>query len=435
MARHRGGEHVSNPWESADRGEYEAALLKALYDVAGAGLPVQDRQPPLHLVNGHGHTPADLWEGMENTLDPGGSQMSGTTGNHWAAEDLTDILDGTRVPVVPELGTRSDGVRLLYRGKEHVVAGEPESGKTWFMLKCAHDVLVAGGRVTYVDFEDDAPTVVGRLVDLGTVKERLRPAAGQFRYVRPDIKPRHGELAELLAFPEGPADLLIYDGWTEGAELMGLKINDQGDMAVWRRHLVRPALSLGAAVLTSDHVVKDKEHRGRYSIGAQHKLAGLTGVMFLVDVAETWGRGSKGRSRILIAKDRPGSLRPHGKRDDKANFTHIGDLVGDASSGQMDSLVLWPPFEEKPQDEGDIPHYVRLHIPAVVQALKSPEAPLGSNAIFRRCGGKRDDVLTALDWMVDNGHISVAAGSNRTKLHTLVHNPLDDERENDGFDD
>ena len=277
-------------------------------------------------------------------LDGGPPQSDGTRNGTagWAPVDLADVLSGDRVPVTPELGWRTDGVPLIYRGKEHAVAGEPESGKTWFALLIVKDLLQRGMRVVYVDFEDDESTVVGRLLDLGILPQRLNP--GQFRYARPEGRPQPGDLVELMMFPRGFADLVVYDGWTEGAALLGQDVMSQDDIAKWRLALVRPALKRGVATLVTDHVVKDKENRGRYGIGAQHKLAGLTGVMFLMEVTSTWGRGSKGRSRVLVSKDRNGGLRPHGKHHG-ANVTHIGDLVGDATSGEMTSLLMWPPFE------------------------------------------------------------------------------------------
>ena len=41
------------------------------------------------------------------------------------------------------------------------------------------------------------------------------------------------------------------------------------------RSSIRPIAAAGAAVVLIDHVAKDKEKRGRYAIGAQHKLAGV----------------------------------------------------------------------------------------------------------------------------------------------------------------
>lgn len=342
-----------------------------------------------------------------------------TDGHGWQIEDITDVLAGSRDPVLPEIGHRQDGVPLLYRGKEHAIAGEPESGKTWFALMCVVDVLKLDGRVTYVDFEDDAATVVGRLLDLGVLPKRLRADTGQFRYVRPDAPPEPKDVTRLATFPDGPADLLVYDGWTEGAALAGLNIIDgsgQGDVATWRQRCIKPALTLGTATLTTDHVVKNKEARGRYGIGAQHKLAGLTGIQFMIDVVETWGRGSKGRSKILISKDRNGGLRPHGKRDDKANLTHIGDLVGDATSGEMRSLVLWPPFDD--EDGEDLPPAkLRPAVEKIRKTLEGSAVMLSGRELHGLVKGNKGLFDEALVWLRMSGGVVTESGPNNSILH------------------
>jgi hypothetical protein len=337
----------------------------------------------------------------------------------WAPVDLADVLSGDRVPVTPALGWRTDGVPLIYRGKEHAVAGEPESGKTWFALLIVKDLLQRGMRVVYVDFEDDESTVVGRLLDLGILKQRLNP--GQFRYIRPEGKPLSGDLVGLMTFPTGVADLVVYDGWTEGAALLGLDVMSQDDTAKWRLALIRPALKLGVATLTTDHVVKDRENRGRYGIGAQHKLAGLTGVMFLMEVTSTWGRGSKGRSRVLVSKDRNGGLRPHGKPH-AANVTHIGDLVGDATSGEMASLLMWPPFEGAQPGDGP-PKELAGTIEQIGKCLEGREDPLNFTQIKSRVKGKDNTLREALAWLEDAKWITTEDGPHRSVLHTWVGQP------------
>jgi hypothetical protein len=364
---------------------------------------------------------------QEGRLDDAIDIMS-TAGRHapvaaaaWEPEDITDVITGTRKPVLPEIAHRRDGVPLLYRGKEHSIAGEPESGKTWFALMCVADVLERDGRVVYVDFEDDAATVVGRLLDLGVLPKRLRADAHQFRYVSPDRAPGARDVVNLITFNTGIADLLVYDGWTEGASLVGLDVisgGGQGDVAKWRQMVVKPATKLGTATLITDHVVKSKEARGRYGIGAQHKLAGLTGVMFMVEVTETWGRGAKGRSKILITKDRNGGLRPHGKRDGEANMTHIGDLVGDATSGEMTSLMLWPPFDGVIGQDGPPAGLMKI-IDQIEVVLPRHDNPMTRNAIEDRVVGRAADVGKALAWMEDHGRVKVVTDG-RSRLHQLV---------------
>lgn len=81
--------------------------------------------------------------------------------------DLTPYLDGTIKPVKPTLGPRSDGVRLLYRGKMHSLVGESEAGKTWLaLLWCALEIL-AGHDVLFIDCEDGPEGITERLLDLG----------------------------------------------------------------------------------------------------------------------------------------------------------------------------------------------------------------------------------------------------------------------------
>ena len=69
------------------------------------------------------------------------------------------------------------------------------------------------------------------------------------------------------------------------------------------------ATRTGAAVVLVDHVVKDTGTRGRWAIGGQQKMAGLTGAAYTVEVVEPLGRGIRGEVVLRVAKDRPGSVR------------------------------------------------------------------------------------------------------------------------------
>lgn len=349
--------------------------------------------------------------------------LRGAGGVHtWIAENIEDILDGNRPKVFPALGHRSDGVPLIYRAKEHSIAGEPEAGKTWFALMCVVDILKRDGRVVYVDFEDDASTVVGRLLDLGVLPKRLRAETGQFRYVRPEQAPGPGDILSLITFSTGVADLLVYDGWTEGASLMGLKViggEGQDDVAKWRQYVIRPALSVGTATLVTDHVVKSKDNQNRFAIGAQHKLAGLTGVQFMIEVGETWGRGARGRSSIFVTKDRNGGLRPHGKPDPRPNWTYLGDLVGDASSGDMESVVLWPPtVDDVAGVNGKRPPKALDKAVSGVRKVLAEHGTLSKNQIEHLVGGRRDNVRASITWLELNGEISIESGPNNSQLVT-----------------
>ena len=75
-------------------------------------------------------------------------------------------MNGNITQPQPTLGiTRSDGLRLIYPGREHAILGETESGKTWLALGCVAAELCAGGYVVYIHYEEGDP---------GSTIERLR---------------------------------------------------------------------------------------------------------------------------------------------------------------------------------------------------------------------------------------------------------------------
>jgi hypothetical protein len=51
---------------------------------------------------------------------------------------------------------------------------------------------------------------------------------------------------------------------------------------------------------------QNKRNRNGFAIGGQHKKAGLTGALFELISLEPFGKGLKGRSRLVIHKDRNG---------------------------------------------------------------------------------------------------------------------------------
>lgn len=230
----------------------------------------------------------------------------------WARIDLAALVAGGELGEPPAMLARDDGVRLLYRGKLHALSGEPEAGKGWLALHAIAERLNAGERALYLDFEDAPATIVHRLLALRVPADAV---LDRLDYRRPD-EPlgQHGP-AELHAAIAARPTLAVIDGVNEALAIHGLDLRDNTDVAKWLTLLPRPLAAAGAAVVLIDHVVKDREARGRYAIGAQHKLAGVD-VAYALDVVEPFGRGRDGLARLTVHKDRPGYLRQHsaGKR-------------------------------------------------------------------------------------------------------------------------
>lgn len=227
----------------------------------------------------------------------------------WAPVDMFAALDGDEEDA-PVVLSRTDGVRLFYPGKVHSVHGESESGKSWLVQCAAAECLNEGKSVLYMDFEADARSVGKRLLLLGVPAEVLRDPS-LFAYVQPEgalDAPRDREAFEVSL--SRTFDLAVIDGVTDSMGLFGYSVNENDDVAKWQRQLPKLlARKTGAAVVCVDHVTKGSDGRGRYAIGGQHKMAGLDGAAFIVEVTEPFAQGLAGKATVRVGKDRPGRIR------------------------------------------------------------------------------------------------------------------------------
>jgi hypothetical protein len=234
---------------------------------------------------------------------------NGPSRSTWLPMDLAAIVAGIEageiVGTVPELMPRSDGVALLYPGEVHSLAGEPESGKGWILAGESARLINAGDQVLYLDFEDSAARIVGRLLALAA-----RPAAilEHFAYARPCDPIKAAALDEL--YRDRTDRLAVIDGVTNAYSLLGLDADSNADAARFLAIVARPLAERGAAVVLVDHVTKSRETRGRFPIGAQHKLAGVAAA-FSVEVVTAPSRQTAGLVKLAVSKDRHGYVRGH----------------------------------------------------------------------------------------------------------------------------
>ncbi len=207
----------------------------------------------------------------------------------WQPVDLTAVLDGSYAPPQPTVGRRADGIGLFYRGRVHSIAAESEGLKTWFALVAAATELGRGnGAGLFIDFEDDEGGVVGRLLALGVKPDVIRD---RFAYIRPDDPiTAIGNRADLTdAIGDLQPALGVVDGVTEAMSLDGLELRDNTDVARFGKLLPRWLADRGPAVTALDHVVKDREGRGRYAIGGVHKLNAVNGAAFVLENRRPFG--------------------------------------------------------------------------------------------------------------------------------------------------
>ncbi len=328
----------------------------------------------------------------------------------WLAVDLGPYLDGSIVRPEPTLGVRrQDGLPLLYPGLEHSLAGETESGKSWFACLCVVDVVFRGGKVLYLHFEESDPAgTVERLVSLGMRASHLADQ-NRFRFVAP------AAIGDMSSLTDWAPDLVIGDGINEAMSLFAREINDAGDTAAFRRTVIKPYVRAGAAWLSLDHVPKDRESRGRYSIGSVHKINAVTGASYQLELIEPFTRGGSGASALYVVKDRPGFLRSHGRASKTPGKTAMGTMTIDDTRAYVDYLDA-KIFAPKDEDESTTVEPVEQLREAIITILNEQQYQLTGTrelyAALRAKGHKfrNADALAARDDVILAGHAEAYQG-------------------------
>lgn len=317
----------------------------------------------------------------------------------WKPVDLTNVLAGNWEAAKPTVGRRGDGVGLFYPGKLHTISSESEGGKTWLCLSVVIDELKAGRSVVYCDFEDDEGGIVGRLLTLGANPLEI---AARFHYVRPDDALGGGihldDFNALLS--DVRPSLGVVDGVTEAMTMHGLSPNDNTDVAKFSRMLPRRLAAAGAASVSLDHVTKSNETRGRYSLGAVHKLNGLDGAAYVLENRSAFGVGLTGRSTLRIAKDRPGQLRKHALPS-SGGMHWMGDLVLTVHQEGFAEIEVEAPAEKT------VSEFRPTHLMgAICEAIQKAGKPLSGAQIEAVVRGKATAIRQARSLLEIEGYIT-----------------------------
>ena len=347
---------------------------------------------------------------------------NGTEHTTWWPVDLAELFTDGYEPQQPELLERTDGRRLLYRGKCHACNGEGESGKSWFLLIACLQVVAAGGHVLYLDFEDTAQTVVTRLLALGA-----QPAdvLARFHYTRPteatftrtNSGPRYAPgYADLHAtLDRYHPELVVIDGVAEAMALHALDPEKNNDFVTFHDTLTRPIARTGAACAYIDHVTKDREARGKYAIGGVHKFNVIDGAVFSFTPRTAFGVGRHGSSQINVQKDRPGQLRQH-----TPDGKHIADLhlISDPDTHRLTFEI------RAPGDDGGQwrpPHYMEKVYDWIADRNDQGVHPV-ARQIEDAGLGAANHIRAARSVLVAEGYVTTSPGA-RNALHHLAVKP------------
>lgn len=332
----------------------------------------------------------------------------------WRGVDLTSILDGSYVAPKPEIGQRSDARPILYPGKQHLLFSETEGGKTWLALLLCVQQMNQGRNTIYLDFEDDPGEIVNRMLTMGALPSII---GRHFTYIRPEEPITLATNANLLTQLVGDLkpSLAIIDGITEAMTMHGLNLKENDEVALFNRAVAGRITASGAATLSLDHVVKDKENRGRYALGGVHKLNALNGAGFVLENRTAFGIGITGRSAIYIAKDRNGQLRKYAQKVDGRDW--FGDLVMEpldpATTDQVQVHVSPPELHARPAR----PTFLMLK---VAEALDRANQPLSLRKVLDRVNGKHENIRKALAALIDEGYVREQPGARGATDHVLI---------------
>lgn len=331
-----------------------------------------------------------------------GSAESSARRTTWAHVPLEAILNGEHGEPMPSILARTDGRCLIYRERAHTLHAEPEALKTWLALGACAEQLAAGETVLYIDCEDSATSIVQRLRALGTDGDAMRR---RFIYIRPDEPLAAEALTDFESALESTPSLAVIDGVTEAFSRQGLNPLDNGDVASWLDLLPRRLIAAGAAVLLLDHVVKDREQRGRYAIGAQHKLAGVD-VAYSMRVLEPFAHGHDGLVAIKVEKDRPGRVREF------ADGGQVALLRARSEDGGAVTISLEPP------ETGNAAFRPTVLMERVSLAVEA-DPGLSKRAIREAVRGKATAVDLALELLAAEGYVDAQRDG-----HTIRHYPV-----------
>lgn len=333
--------------------------------------------------------------------------------------DLADALAG-EPPPAPEVcrwTSDRDGKSvtraLFYPNEVHSVGGEPEAMKSWLLLLASVQEIKLGHHVMYLDMEANDRSVVDRLVLLGAKKPTIKRL---FHYYRPEERLTEDDQASLRrSVKRWEPTLVVLDGVTEAYSLHGLSIASAEDAATWfrdfsRQFQVRPTPDYnGPAIVELDHVVKSRDDRNGWTIGTQHKKAGIKGAMYIVESVRPFGKGKHGVSRLFLAKDSPGGVDwvRAGKR------RYVGDLHCNAEGGGgVDAYIESPDpasVEDERDPEQDLPAAERSAFRQGMERVHTwVEANPGQSqrAIRRSVTGRAASIGEWLDQLVLEGYVS-----------------------------
>jgi hypothetical protein len=212
--------------------------------------------------------------------------------------------------------------RIIKRGERQSWVAREGEGKTQAAMHLAAQVCEAGGRVMYVDVENDRQEMGERLIPIARAWGAEDAVMERLVYL-PDLKLgavlESDELQESFISALAQVDLLVIDSWTRVLNSFGMDENKNQDIARFMESIVDPVSAFGIAVLILDNTGK----KGEEARGAVSKRALVESVYNV-----TGGKGIKPPN-----PDDPDNIGRHGKLELKLDRSRSGKLADYVTAG------------------------------------------------------------------------------------------------------
>ena len=221
--------------------------------------------------------------------------------------DMTEALDSTRPRPRPTIGRRTDGVALVYPGRDSTIFGDAETGKTLVCGYLVAEVLRDGGAAAWLDLDHNGADAIGKRLLAFGVPAAVLTDRDRFRFASPeDAEQLDAVVADLAGW--APV-LVIVDSIGEVVPMYGGSSNSADDYTAVHRRLIKPLNAAGVATVSVDHEAKGVESKAYGASGTTAKRRVVDGTYLRAVSVEAFAPGLGGAVALRLSKDRHGGLR------------------------------------------------------------------------------------------------------------------------------
>ena len=348
--------------------------------------------------------------GAENTPE-------GSRGLGGAFSDLSWVLTGERrEPPEAEFLHVDAGHALFYRGRINGMFGDPETAKSWIAQSTIAQALTRGNTAVYLDIDHNgAPEIAHRLMLMGSEPTHIADP-DRFRVYEPED--RNGLAAFLEDMRQFEPDIVVVDSLGELIPMLGMKSVDNDELTQAIRAVLKPlAHTLGACVITIDHLPKSQEARGSgYAIGGMAKKRAVDGLYLSCESIDPPAPGQTGKIRLTIEKDRHGQVRKH------ATGRIAGDYIIDSTDPTFTNTHIEQPAISA---DGKLKPTSAMRAVAVylmdLDGWTAPSRNNVSNSIQKATSYKKHTLDRAIDQLASEHYIIIdEAGPGKANPVRLV---------------